>query len=89
MPNGKRGGTANRPSFTGLDAVESHSQLLVIADGFRWQEATKGGCSMRMQWDHWLVRLFMRLPKWFGSIESVRVGNDCCNFVRISFRRAR
>ena len=31
-----------------------------------------------------LARLWVRLPVWFGRIESVRVGNDTTSFVRIT-----
>lgn len=37
--------------------------------------------------DSWIASLWMKLPNWFGYIESVRVGEDLCSFVRIGFFR--
>lgn len=37
--------------------------------------------------DSWIASLWIKLPNWFGYIESVRVGDDLCSFVRIGFFR--
>ena len=44
----------------------------------------KGGAPMLCKVSSPLARLWVRLPVWFGRIESVRVGNDTVSFVRIT-----
>lgn len=37
--------------------------------------------------DSFIARLWLKLPVWFGFVESARVGSDCRSFVRIGFFR--
>lgn len=35
--------------------------------------------------DHWLARLVLKLPEWCGRIESVRVGSNTLDYVKVGF----
>lgn len=38
-----------------------------------------------LPWDHWLVSLFLKLPRWYGYIETARVGNDTTSYCSINW----